>query len=71
MKAGNRIALVRMGTDEPCPVEPGTLGTVTHVSRHDFGGGDRWTQIDVQWDNGRSLMVCTPPDTVRVVEVSS
>jgi Domain of unknown function (DUF4314) len=61
-KVGDRIRLVRM-IDDPDPITPGTCGTVDFVSQV----GD-WTQIGVEWDNGRSLMVCVPPD--RIVSAS-
>ncbi len=66
MKAGDRIKLLSMPED-PHPVPPGTLGTVVSVNPVDIGGGDRFTQIDVKWDNGRSIMLCTPPDRFEVV----
>lgn len=62
MKAGDRIEMVQM-TDDPDPILPGTQGTVRHVESVRL---DRaFIQIDVQWDNGRTLMVCCPPDLVR------
>lgn len=61
LKAGDRIELVRMGED-PRPIEPGTQGTVKAVS--DFG---RWQQVQVDWDNGRGLMLCLPQDKVRIL----
>lgn len=61
---GQRIELVKMG-DDPCPIAPGTRGTVRSSSEVTFGGG--WTQVSVDWDNGRSLMLTIPPDVVRVV----
>lgn len=55
LKAGDRIRLLSM--DDPDPVPSGTLGTVRGVyPQH------QWTQVDVDWDNGRTLMLSTPPD---------
>lgn len=45
LNIGDRIRLIQM-FDDPNPVEPGTLGTITHI-----GGGI----INVDWDNGRTL----------------
>lgn len=58
-KAGDRIALVHM--DDPHPVPIGTRGTVQSVQQIGEGRGS-WTQIDVAWDNGRTLMLSVPPD---------
>lgn len=48
--------------DDPCPIEVGTEGTVTEV--REIPGS--WSQIDVKWDNGRSLMLL-PGDPFAVV----
>lgn len=57
-KNGDRIKLVRMGPDDPCPVEPGATGTVL--------GDPVWLQhswtVTVQWDVPRSLNLVIPPD---------
>ena len=59
-RTGDRIRLVAMG-DDPDPVPIGTTGTVVAVYQH----GD-WLQIDVAWDNGRTLMLSVRPDRVEV-----
>lgn len=59
---GDRLRLVAM-SDDPDPVPIGTTGTVVAVYQH----GD-WTQLDVDWDNGRALMLSVPPDRVEVME---
>lgn len=65
MKAGDRVRLMKMAED-PDPVPAGTLGTVLSVSR--IGSGrESWDQVDVEWDNGRSLMLAIPPDAVDVL----
>jgi hypothetical protein len=46
---GARIRLIEMPND-PCPIEPGSLGTVTYVSP-----GPQ--QIGVKWDSGRTLFL--------------
>ena len=65
LKQGDRIELIRMEED-PDPVPVGTTGTVVSVNPVNLGG-DSFDQIDVRWDNGRRLMVCTPPDAIRLV----
>jgi hypothetical protein len=57
LKAGDRIRLLSM--DDPDPIPVGTTGTVVGV----YPQSD-WTQVDVDWDNGRSLMLSIPPDRV-------
>ena len=47
-------------TDDPDPIAAGELGTVVGV----YPQSD-WTQVDVDWDNGRSLMLSIPPDRVE------
>jgi hypothetical protein len=60
---GDRIVLLAM-PDDPCPIELGSTGTVTGI--HAYPGFS--TQVSVAWDNGRTLMLCIPPDKVRVLE---
>jgi hypothetical protein len=50
-------------TDDPDPIPAGTLGTVAGV----YPQRD-WLQVDVRWDNGRSLMLCIPPDEVEAID---
>lgn len=59
LKAGDRVRMVSM-TDDPDPIPAGTTGTVAGVYPH----GD-WTQVDVRWTSGRSLMLSIPPDVVE------
>jgi hypothetical protein len=54
---GTRIRLLEM-PDDPCPVEPGTEGTV------EAGNGG---QMHVRWDNGRTLMVLPGVDRYEVI----
>ena len=58
LKTGDRVRLVSM-TDDPDPIAAGALGTVVGV----YPQTD-WTQVEVDWDNGRSLMLSIPPDRV-------
>lgn len=65
-RPGDRIELVSM-FDDPDPVLPGTRGTATHVQPVDLGAPNKFWQVSVDWDNGRSLMLSIPPDRVRYV----
>lgn len=58
---GDRIRLLAMPED-PDPIPPGTTGTVTAVRRH-----GTWAQVDVAWENGRTLMLVVPPDQFEVI----
>lgn len=64
-KRGDRIRLLSMH-DDPDPVQVGQTGMVVRVARHG-GGKDVWFQIDVSWDNGRSLMLVSPPDEFAII----
>ena len=63
-RQGDRIRLVSM-TGDPDPIPVGQLGMVVSVSRHG-SGKDAWNQIDVAWDNGRTLMLVCPPDEFEI-----
>jgi hypothetical protein len=63
MKTGQRIKLIRM-PDDPNPIPPGTTGTITSISEV-MVPGSPFTQVGVNWDNGRTLMLCVPPDEVE------
>lgn len=60
LAVGDRIRLRSM-PDDPNPIPSGSEGTITFVHPQDHG---RWTQIGVNWDNGRTLMLAIPPDLV-------
>jgi hypothetical protein len=62
---GDRIRLVTM-PDDPDPIPPGSIGTVTAVRQH-----RTWSQVDVAWDNGRTLMLVAPPDQFAVMVPSA
>ncbi|MFM2094106.1 MAG: hypothetical protein RIS70_1230 [Planctomycetota bacterium] len=64
-KRGDRIRLVAMN-DDPDPIPMGLTGTVASVSRHG-SGDDAWFQVDVSWDNGRTLMLVSPPDAFEII----
>ena len=64
-RPGDRIRLLAM-PDDPAPIPPGTSGTVRSVKRHDIDP-NAWLQVDVDWDNGRSLMISVPPDEYEVI----
>jgi hypothetical protein len=63
--AGKRIRLLSM-QDDPAPIPPGTLGTITDVTPV-HQGRVKWSQIHVQWDIERSLMLTVPPDEFEFV----
>lgn len=48
--------------DAPNPIPPGTTGTVTAVRQQ-----GTWAQVDVDRDNGRTLMLVVPPDQFEVL----
>lgn len=60
-KPGDRIRLIAM-SDDPDPIPPGTTGTVTAVRPY-----ATWAQVDVAWENGRTLMLVVPPDQIEVI----
>jgi hypothetical protein len=55
--------------DDPDPIPVGTKGTIRGSSEHGFGR-NLWHQIDVEWDNGRQLMLVTPPDCFEILTTS-
>lgn len=63
LDVGDRIELIDMPED-PCPVEPGTRGTIGWINPS-RGPRGPFTQYHVDWDNGRSLMLLVPPDKYR------
>lgn len=60
---GDRIHLVRMAADDPCPVPPGTAGTVRAVDPW----ADGTVQVSVDWDASRSLALIWPRDVFEVI----
>jgi hypothetical protein len=65
-RPGDRIRLLAMH-DDPDPIPVGQIGTVVGVTRHG-SGQDEWFQIDVSWDNGRTLMLVSPPDVFQIID---
>jgi hypothetical protein len=65
-RVGNRIRLLAM-QDDPDPIPVGQTGTVVGIKRHG-SDKDEWFQIDVSWDNGRTLMLVSPPDEFEIVD---
>ena len=55
---GTRVRLLHM--EDPQPIEPGTLGTVTYVD--DIG------TIHCDWDNGRTLGLVPSEDAFEVIK---
>ncbi len=62
LRIGDRIRLVLMPQD-PDPIPAGTKGVVTAIHIH-----NGWTQIGVSWENGRKLMLVSPPDIFEIIE---
>jgi hypothetical protein len=60
-KVGDRIRLIQMPED-PDPVPSGSLGTVRTIHPH-----HGWTQVEVDWDNGRRLMLSLPDDLIEIL----
>jgi hypothetical protein len=57
----DRVRMNGVMPDDPCPMEIGAEGTVRAIGAMIQGR----TQIDVDWDNGRTLMLLdTDPFTV-------
>lgn len=67
MKTGDRVRLICM-EDDPAPVPPGSTGTVTNVSDLLTFGPKPFRQISIDWDNGRTLLTCVPPDRLEVIQ---
>ena len=61
-KAGDRIRLISM-PDDPDPIPAGTMGLVTEIHIH-----NGWTQLEVSWENGRRLMLVSPPDMFEIID---
>ncbi|WP_139231535.1 DUF4314 domain-containing protein [Aliiroseovarius crassostreae] len=61
-KEGDRIELIQMASDDPCPIPAGTRGTVISVC---FFQNSH--QITVDWDAPRSLSLVCPPDQFRIL----
>jgi len=64
MKIGDTIELVAM-PDDPCGIPVGTKGTITRMQEVKMN--PPFTQVGVDWENGRTLNVVMPPDQIRVV----
>ena len=62
LKIGDRIRLIHM-VDDPDPVPDGALGTVSEIHYYNV-----WTQVSVSWDNGRNLMLASPPDKFEIIK---
>ncbi len=68
-KTGDRVRLVFMPND-PEPIPPGTEGTVKDVV-HSTWGNDRYSQVAIDWDNGRRLSCICPPDFLEIIPANT
>jgi len=59
---GKRVRLIEMPGD-PDPIPAGSVGTVRSYSAS-VGGG---IQFRIDWDNGRTLCIVSPPDVYEVI----
>ena len=60
---GDRIRLLAMPND-PDPIPPGSTGTVVSATTGTFA------QIEVDWDNGRTLALIPGVDQYDIIELS-
>lgn len=58
----SRVEMVSMA-DDPDPIQTGDRGLVTGKRYVNLNGG--YWQVDVDWDSGRRLSVCVPPDRIQ------
>lgn len=59
LRKGDRIEIVELVQDDPCPIEIGTTGTVQSI--HELPLDMTW-QVYVAWDAQRSLSLVLPKD---------
>ena len=67
LKKGDRIRLLKMDND-PNPITIGSEGTVTGLCPSPRKGE---IQVQVKWDNGRTLAVLLPEDEVELIPQKS
>ena len=52
--------------EDPHPISSGSEGTIAYMSRV-MMGRESYDQVEVDWDNGRSISLVIPPDVVEVI----
>jgi hypothetical protein len=62
-RRGDRIRLLAM-PDDPDPIPTGSTGTVISATTGAFA------QIDVEWDNGRTLALIPGVDQYEITDLS-
>ena len=61
-KVGDKIELLQMNND-PNPIPVGAKGVITRIGPMPYDE----TQIEVKWENGRTLMLIHPEDKFKVI----
>jgi outer membrane lipoprotein SlyB len=65
-QVGQRVKAVLVGKYPWC-IPGGTFGTIQHVRPVQMDNHNKFIQISVRWDNGQSMMVCSPPDYIEII----
>ena len=60
LQPGDRVQITGVMPDDPDPLPVGTTGTVVRLL-------DSGRQADVDWDNGRGLLLLVDVDPYRVI----
>jgi len=63
-KVGDKVELVHMGVD-PDPINVGQRGIIEEIRELLYF---KQTQIWIKWDDGRTLAVVLPEDSIKVLK---